>query len=75
MKKCQDCKFSVPTKLEYTEAGRWDNAKCSHPQTASKDPPKYHMGETEGKITGMSYCYVVRLGVCDQLAKLFEARD
>ena len=73
MKKCQDCKFAVPSKL----GDRWDNAQCSHLQSVSKLPPRYHLGEAEGETDVLNNCYIMRSEryPCGPLAKLFEARE
>ena len=73
MKTCQDCKFAVPSK----SGDRWANAQCSHLQSVSKLPPRYHLGEAEGETDALHNCYIMRSEryPCGPLAKLFEARE
>ena len=69
IRKCADCRHARPTK---DLNDRWSYAKCDAPG-ASREPPRYHLGEREGRA---SFCSSERnpWGGCGPSAKLFEPR-
>ena len=72
MKHCKDCVHSRRALMS-----GWMWAKCHNPKLTTREEPKYHLGETYGKVVKARLCKSLRdpYGACTPDAKYFEARE
>ena len=80
IRKCQDCKFSVPSKWFFI-FNNWDFAKCGHPKLVRTKEfrYRYHLGISPKNVSEMHYCETMRSpdirDSCGAHAVYFEPRE